>query len=405
MDIPTSNLYQEFDNELRNIASWWTDTIWDTETDSIYGEIDHQGKVNENANKGIILYSRALWFFSETAKVTGDTLLKEKADKLYLYINKYFVDHNHGGVFWEIDAKGNVVNTRKQTFAQAFTLYAYSAYYALTNKPEVLSTAQALFTLIEDRTADTENGGHLAAFAENWQPLENMAIDGGDIDAPKTLDTELHILEAYTALYNAAPSQTLSDAIKHSIALFDAYFIDQQSDRLRTHLSKDWQDQSQVMIYGHLFECAWLIWEGVCAVNSENADHNKDQYWQTIITGLIEQGLENADAQHGNIFDNKNLATNRINIQSVWWVQAEALIAYLMQYHLTKQEKFGKAAERLWDWIKTHHIDDKSGEYNEWHAVINPDLQADNVPKAFMWKGPYHNGRAMLKACQYLKRG
>lgn len=390
----------EFQQELVNISKWWADKPWDSKSNSLHGEVDSLCEANISANKSIILYARALWFFSEAAMHSDNPLLREKADHLYRYLELYFNDAQYGGFYWEIGSIGEVINARKQTFAQAFTLYAYSAYYALTNDVNVLNKAEALFDLIESKTLDTKHGGHLAAYSESWVPLVNMAIDENDINAPKTLDTELHILEAYTAFYKVAPFEKIADAIQDALSVFDSYFIDKHSCKLKTHLSGQWEDRSKVMICGHLFESAWLIWE---AVSTIPRNPKLQSHWRPSVLALIEAGLNSYISKQNYIFDSQDVVTGEISKDSVWWVQSEALIACFMAYDLSEKDKYLEAASGIWAWIKAQHIDNKQAEYGEWHAVISDQGKHQDVAKAFMWKGPYHNGRAMLKACQYLQ--
>jgi len=115
------NLINEFRDELHRLGAWWSANALDEENGGFVGEIDVNNQRRKNAEKGIILNSRILWFFSEVCRFTGNAEYKTLATKAYEYICNYFYDSEHGGVFWALDASGQCLNDRKQVYAPAYT--------------------------------------------------------------------------------------------------------------------------------------------------------------------------------------------------------------------------------------------------------------------------------------------
>src|SRR5699024_6583963 len=69
-----------------------------------YGLVDFDLQVDKTAEKGCILNSRILWFFSEAAMLTGRA---DAAADIWHYITDKLVDKRPGGEwFWSVDASG-----------------------------------------------------------------------------------------------------------------------------------------------------------------------------------------------------------------------------------------------------------------------------------------------------------
>lgn len=386
-----------FESELNAIADWWVEHTVDEIYGGFVGEITVANKVNATADKGIILNARILWFFSEAAVFTGNKRYAQMAERAYEFIVKHFLDVEHGGVFWALDYKGNVVNNRKQVYAQAFAIYGLSAYYKLTKQAEVLSKALAIFELIEANAQDANHQGYLEAFTVSWGRLEDMRLSSKDLNSPKSMNTHLHILEAYTALHLVAPSPKLSAAIEHCLALFDRFIINKANWHLRMFQDMDWEDISTSYSYGHDIECSWLMWEAVESLASP-ALH---AHYKPSVLALAETCLAQGIGKHNEVLDAYNFEANALVDERVWWVQAEALVGFLNAYHLTSEQRYLDAAINVWGFIETYQKDADAGE---WHWLSTLDAPHTGDCKVGAWKAPYHNGRAMMESIRLLKK-
>ena len=138
---------------LQTIIPFWKG-LRDEENGGFYGYMDFDLKLDKQAEKGCILNSRILWFFSEAAMLTGREDLRREADHAYEFLMEHCLDKENGGVFWSLTYDGQLLDSTKHTYNQAFAIYALSAYYRLTEKPEALDTAVTLFRRIEDTCRD-----------------------------------------------------------------------------------------------------------------------------------------------------------------------------------------------------------------------------------------------------------
>jgi mannobiose 2-epimerase len=388
---------ESLDKECHQIAKWWMDNSLDTEYGGFVGEIDFFGGVVPKANKGIILNTRILWFFSEAAKHFDKLNYRQIADRAYQYLLAYFDDKESGGVVWELDHQGVCVNGKKQTYAQAFAIYGLAAYYRLSQNQTALTKAIEYFEVIERFAIDPQFGGYLEAFAQDWGGLEDVRLSEKDLNSPKSMNTHIHILEAYTCLVRISGEQKVKDALKNLIQIIFCKILNANTYHLSLFQDIDWRDQSTSISYGHDIECSWLLWDALEALGDTKF---KAKYRSTIIK-IAEVCLVQAIGEQGQVCDQLTFVDNKRHPESFWWVQAEALVGFLNAFQLTGEPAYLKACEKIWRFTQEQHIDH---EHGEWHwLAVRDQKPAESIYKAGFWKGPYHNGRAMMEAAVLLR--
>lgn len=389
--------YQSLEAECHSIAKWWIEHTLDNKRGGFYGAVDHQNLAIENANKGVILNTRILWFFSEAASHYGNDQYRKIAKRAYDYLIDNFDDKVNGGVKWELDSFGETVSAKKQTYAQAFAIYGLSAYYQSSLDGNALNKAMSYFELIESKTIDPINGGYLEAFSSDWQTLDDVRLSSKDKNLPKSMNNHIHLLEAYTALYRVTDSERVGKALSNLICLICEKILDKQTFHLRLFQNFDWSDMSDSISYGHDIECSWLVWD---ALNALDDDGLKSEY-KPLVLKMAEICLAQSIGDQGQVCDRFTFSDKKKHIESEWWVQAESLVGFLNAFQLTGKTEYYAACEKIWRFTQDQHLD---REHGEWSWVAKRDQRADNIQyKACFWKGPYHNGRAMMEAAQKLR--
>ena len=167
-----------------------------------YGYMDNHLIVNRTADKGCILNSRILWTFSAAALQAGSAEYRQYADHAMAFLRK-FEDPVNGGMFWSVTYDGKPADTTKHTYCQAFAVYGLAAYYRLTGSREALDKAMDLFRIMESRCKD--EAGYLEALKADFSPESNEKLSENGIMASRTMNTLLHVVEAYTELHRACP--------------------------------------------------------------------------------------------------------------------------------------------------------------------------------------------------------
>ena len=202
---------------MRNAATMLTESIlpfWLDLKDpagGFFGEADGAGRIRKDADRGAVLNARILWTFSAAYRVLGTESYADAARWALSYFLDHFLDEDAGGVYWCLDASGRPLDDKKQLYAQAFAIYGLSAYYGMRKDPEALEIAMQLFRLIETRMRDRD--GYLEAFDREFRPVDNEKLSENGVTAVRTMNTILHVMEAYTELYRVTRDQEVADRL------------------------------------------------------------------------------------------------------------------------------------------------------------------------------------------------
>ncbi len=368
------SLLDEVRAEGEAIRRWWISHLPDN-SDGFHGEVDADNRPVPDAPRSIILYTRLLWYFS----AVGERAL---ADRAAHYIRRHFV--HDGGVVWMLDAGGAVIDAKLQGYAQAFAIYAFAEYHALTGDTEALAFVRDLQNVLETRFWDSEYGGYIEAIGGDQR------LSDKDIDAPKTMNTHLHVLEAYARLHAVAPDAASEHALRRILIVFLDRFA--TGDHLRLFHNMDWRDRTQSVSFGHDIEASWLLWEAA-EVLSDAALIDRAR---PAVLALARATLAEGFTAHGLAYERG--FDGHLDQAGEWWGQAEGLVGFVNALRMTGDDAYLAAAERLWTHIKAG-FRDGDAEWT-WYAR---SASRPPVYKAGAWKCPYHNGRAMLELEKRLK--
>ncbi len=381
-----------FREELENnILSFWIEKMQDNEHGGFYGQIDGSNVLHPKANKGAILNARILWTFSSAYRILRNPKYLRIAQRAFDYIVTYFIDKTYGGLYWELDYKGNPVNTKKQTYVQGFALYGFSEFYRATGNIYALELAKEFFYLIE-KCHDNEFGGYLEAYTRDWKPIEDMRLSEKDANEKKTMNTHLHVLEPYTNLCRIWKDEQLENAQKRLINVFIEKILDEKTKHLNLFFDEQWNVKSSAVSYGHDIEASWLLSEAAEVLG----DKELLGKIKTISLDIANASAEGLDAD-GSMFYEKE--GNHIDRERHWWVQAEAVVGFMYAYKNSQNILYKEKAARIWEYIQNQIIDQENGE---WHWSRLPDKTVNNKDdKAGFWKCPYHNGRMCMEMIEH----
>lgn len=384
-----TTLRPEIASELAAILEYWKHNTVDKTNGGFWGSIDNENKPDASACKGVVLYSRILWTFSAAYRRDQNQAWLDIAAKAYRYIVDHFIDRKYGGVFWSVDNKGQALNTRKQIYGLAFGIYGLSEYYKATGEDMALHLSVNLYRQIEENSFDKKEGGYFEAFTQGWKLLDDMRLSEKDNNEKKTMNTHLHIIEAYANLYSVWKDEPLLESIKHLLDVFEQHFIDSESSHLRLFMDEHWNSKSTLISFGHEIEAAWLLLH--CAETIQN-DYYTNRYKETSIR-LTEAAAEGLDLD-GGLWYEFEPETGGLIREKHSWPQAEALIGFLNAFQLTGDEKYLQQLMGVWDFIKNNIKDHQNGE---WFWGVHSDYSVMQKEKAGFWKCPYHNSRACME--------
>ena len=384
-----------------NILRFWQERMVDYRQGGFYGRIDGYNVLHPDAEKGAVLNARILWTFAAAARVLNNTPYRILAARAYDYLMQRFMDREQGGVYWSLNADGTPLDTKKQTYAIAFAIYGLAEYVRLTNNQEALNAAIRLFEDLEAHAYKWDNekmskckNGYVEALTRDWQPIADMRLSEKDENGVFTMNTHLHVLEAYTNLYRVLKNvqrddvqgtkERITKQLRTLIDIFANRIFDPATGHLMLFFDEKWQPSNTHTSPGHDIEAAWLLHEALEVLGDEELLNQT----LPVIHSL-------AQAAEDDIMDEKE-----------WWCYAEAVVGYIDQWKLYQDEKPIESninlelAETAFHYIQTHLMDSENGE---WFWTILPDGTPDRThDKAGFWKCPYHNSRMCIEIIERL---
>lgn len=371
----------------KSIIPFWK-SLRDDAYGGYYGHMGHDLAVDKHAVKGCILNSRITWFFANAYLTLGDESLLLEARHGFEFMKKYCLDQEHGGVFWSVKYDGTPEDTTKHTYNQAFCVYALSSYYDASKDEESIRIAQELYELIENKCRD--EGGYLEAFDREFHPMENDKLSENGVIADRTMNTLLHVFEAYTEFYRVTGKKEVKERLKWMMDIIADKVYNPKLHRQEVFFDSEYNTLIDLYSYGHDIEAAWLVDRGVEIVG----DPEYEAKMTPVTKDLTEQVYETAYKSHSlaNECERGVVDTDR-----VWWVQAEAVVGFLNGYQRDKtRPQYLQAAKDIWQYIKEYLIDTREG--SEWYWLLDEKgTPYKNKPIVEPWKCPYHNGRMCME--------
>lgn len=382
------SLAEEMKQHLQDVILPFWKGLKDEEFGGYYGFMDTELNLDKKAVKGCILNSRILWFFSNAWAVLQDESLKEYADHAYEFVKKYCYDEERGGVYWSVTYDGKPEDTTKHTYNQAFAIYALSSYYDVSGNKEALVLAQKLRDVVEEKCFDEV--GYKEALDINFNPAENDKLSENGVMADRTMNTLLHVFEAYTELYRVSKDEIAATKLRWMMDLVAEKIYNPALHRQEVFFDNNYTSLIDLHSYGHDIETAWLVDRGASVLGDE-AYISK----MAPITADLEQNVYKL-AYSENSF--KNECERGVDDERrIWWVQAEAVVGFYNGWQKDNSKThYLEAAENIWKFIQDKVVDKRPG--SEWFSEVDVNGKPYmHKPILEPWKCPYHNGRMCLE--------
>ncbi|MCX7656369.1 MAG: AGE family epimerase/isomerase [Treponemataceae bacterium] len=472
-----------------HILPFWEQYGRDPQWPGFYGELDNQRRGNPRLPRSVVMTARHLWTYSAASRLFPENRDRYLAMAHYaakVLISQYW-DPKEGGVFWTVHPGGKPDITKKQLYGQAFALYGLSEYvmalletgarkdpslidltseasektgldsskplqaeYSPESQGEIevsglLQLTHSLFTLMETYGRDPAYDGYWEARAQDWSGTDDMRLSPRDMNCEKSMNTNLHVLEAYTTYYRllqklqasllgrnnnqgvfhsselhkplGETSPAVHEVAKSLQSLLEVtvQHILGKDGHLMLYFNTPWQPLGDSIIsYGHDIEASWLLWEAAetLAKGGDLSTTAVNRYRDTalkIAAVSLQEGFDCPEKKHSPLreslkgssarapygaLDNELHGTHRDHTR-IWWCQAEALVGYVNAYQLSGEPAFLDGAYHIKNWIAQFQIDPSDGEW--FWAVSREGIPDLSQPKGGNWKASYHNGRCCME--------
>ncbi|MGC4102817.1 AGE family epimerase/isomerase [Ferruginibacter sp.] len=396
----------EMQCELEAILSYWMKNTVDEKNGGFIGQIDHNNTVISEAPKGAVLNARILWSFSAAYNLTGNVDYLQHAKRAFEYICDHFIDKKNRGVYWTVDCKGDPLETKKQVYAQAFTIYAFSEYYKATKESSAIIEAIELYDAINKYSYDTVNGGYTEAFTREWQAMDDLRLSDKDANEKKSMNTHLHLLEAFTSLYKIWRYEPVKNKITELVRYFLQHIIDPVTHHQYLFFDEKWQPRSSTISYGHDIETAWLLQEAA-EVTGDKELIEQTKHMAVCMSDAVMKGMDS----DGGLWYEYEIASEHLIKEKHMWPQAEAMVGYFNAYQNTQDRSYLDISLASWQFVQEHIQDKENGEWF-WGVGMQLQLRTDwgvgtrletctytpmKKDKVGIWKCPYHNSRACIE--------
>jgi mannobiose 2-epimerase len=387
-----SALARSMECDLRqNILPFWSGRVPDEVDGGFRGYISEDGTVDPLAPRGGVLHARILWTFAAAYRRYREPGHRALADRALSYLLDRFWDPVHGGVFWMLDHEGRPLLERKQTYHQAFALYGLAEHHRAIGSRESLEHAIRLYRAIEEHAFDPEEGGYWEARGRDWRPLEDVRLSEKDRNTPRSMNTHLHVMEAYTNLLRVWAGEGLRDRLKVLIQIHLDRILDSDLSHLLLFFDEAWRPVDHAVSYGHDIEASWLIVEAADILGDAVLRGRAVEAAGRIARTTLREGL---DRGHGGLYAERD-DEGSLDDEKHWWMQAEAIVGFVNAWDLTRDGAFLDAAEETWRFVDRFIVDRDHGEWR-WR-VARDGSPIPGLAKVEPWKGPYHNSRAALE--------
>lgn len=361
-------------------SSFWFTRGPDAQFGGFHGTLDRAGNPIAPEDKGLIQQVRHLWTLSLWyERREASTAVRALAASTYAFVRRSFLDTTDGAFVFKVSRDGTrIVDGKKQLFAESFALYALATYGRVFGVAEAVELALARFSSI-DRRHDQSFGGY------------DQTGDPGFMSAgaEKDTNTHLHLMEAFTALYEATADARVASRLSELVDLF-ANTLRQPSGYIPAEYERDWTPFGAASVsYGHDLETSWLMLEAARVLGRQNeasvrsaalaiAEHSARRGFDATLGGYFELGVP------------AGAVTDR---DKIWWVQFEALSGLWWAYASSRDEVYLERLSATLAWIEA--VEDRPR--GEWFATTNPDGTASGADyKGDEWKESYHPVRALV---------
>jgi len=376
---------------------------------------DERGGASENTDKYVVTQTRMIWGFSRFSRAfPGNARLRDAAAQGVDFFLKSFWDAVHGGVYWSVARDGGVIDAAKLVYGQSFAIYALAEYTLATGDPRGLQYSEAVFDLLQKYSVDTYNGGYFENLESDWR----VAEDGAAAGDRKSLDIHMHLMEAFTGLYQCSGKPIHARKLEEVINIILDRMVSKQSGcglnqfdvRFNPlpaiNIKRTWNAErkagevvaapTDTTSYGHNIELLWLL------NRAGEALGKPVDFYHEVGRRLAEHTLRHGlDEECGGVYRDGPHDGPALVHDKEWWQNCESMVGFLDAFEHFADDRYAEAFLAVWAFAKAKFI---NREIGEWRQLLDRRGNVIGGDIGNPWKAVYHSGRAMLECVERLAR-
>lgn len=399
---------------LTELLPFWTSRMRDNVNGGFLTHFDQYGKDTGEDEKSLIAQTRCIYTIASAhrAGYGGGKLAELASHGVDFLIGKMW-DKKHGGFFWMMNRKGEVKIDQKIIYGHSFAIYCLSEYTLATGDPRGREYAEKVFDLLQKYCTDTRYGGYWEMFHRDWI-LCGPGSQGGD---RKTLDVHMHLMEAYTTLYECTGLEVHRRKLLEDIDLLINKIIHPVYKTGIPQFFKDWTVAPQIKFdiiwgwdrfseegqkgnatdntcFGHNAEFAWLLLHALEILKSDPDEYK--ELFKIIYDHTVDNGI---DTEFGGVYVEGPHSGGVYDKEKEFWQQAEVLIGLLDAVILFKSDKYWDAYKNVHRFVYDKFVNKKVGE---WYPLLSRKGDPIWTHMGHSWKINYHTVRAAIQSIKRL---
>ena len=404
---------------LRTLLDVWYPRAIDSTHGGYLSYFTHDWQPEGPQEKMIVTQARHAWTTAKAAEfyeAERDRYLPMSAHG-FAFLREPMWDSLHGGFYTLVTREGEPTganaNALKTAYGNAFGIYGLAAYAHASGDTAALGLAQDAFRWLETHSHDSVYGGYFQFLQQDGTPL----TDGYADTPPKDQNSSIHLLEAFTELYDVWPDSLVRERLEEMLHVVRDTLVSKEGS-LRLYFERDWtpvsyRDSSEAareanyrldhVSFGHDVETAFLLLEAAHALGTE------EDTTLAVAKRMVDRALQTGwDDDAGGFYDEGYVFPGSTDVTIIketknWWAQAEALNTLLLMARLFPDDpaNYAERFEEQWDYVAVNLLDHEHGGWYD--SGLDRDPESRGRPKSHIWKGAYHTVRSLMAVVRGLE--
>jgi mannobiose 2-epimerase len=392
----------------RDVLDVWFPRCVDQQHGGFASQFSREWQPGQSQGKFSVFQGRMTWITAQVAmrRPELNAQFLPLAARGVDFLSNVLWDKQFGGFFWGVDDQGGIspaFGDRKELYGESFALYGAAGAYQATRDPRALALAQKAFRWIDEHAHDSLNGGYFELLTREGKPVEADSTgkpqnQGGFLAGYKSMNTHIHLLEAFSQLYEVWKDPTLRERLEEMLAVVrDKICV--SPGVMNLFFTNDWHPIPGHDSYGHDIETAYLMLEAEDVLGSGHSPQT-ERMARMLVDHALAYGW---DEKLGGFYGEGPTFGKAEDTSKVWWVEMEGLNSLLLMHEKYGRESdvYFKVFQKQWSFIKTYEAD---AEFHGFYESLDSSGTPVATSKGHIWKAAYHDGRALLNVSERLNR-